>query len=1070
MKLKFNRFLVLLIMLVTQFTFAQERVVTGVVSDNTGLPLPGVSVLLKGTNISTQTDFDGKYSIKATPGQVLIFSYIGMKTQEIVASSSTITIKMAEDSVQLEGVVVTALGIKRKPKNLGYSVSSIKNTDLTQNSEPDLLKSINGKVAGVNINVSSGSPGAASQITIRGLNTFSGDTQPLIIVDGIRYSNTSIATSDQSNSGGGYESAISSLDPNDIASVNVLKSVAASALYGSRAVNGVIVITTKSGANNRKTNLTVNVGSGIYTDNIANLPDYQNKYGAGSNFKYGASSNGSWGPAFGKSGSDYGLNDDGTVATWPTVLAVAPELGPTIPYAAKPNNVKDLFKTGIVYDNTIGFNYSGEDGNFNTTISKLDQGSYIPFSSYDRTSISTGGSFKLGSKLSIGTNMSYAKTNQEGAFFGNQQSTSESASSSFARTLFIARNWDLNLPYEDASGASVTPNGNQFDHPLWSWKHDKILTSTNRTVIGVNLEYKFNNNISASYRFGFNKYSLDRKEIRDLKSIAYSGVGFLVTDHFNNEDIESTFLVNFNYKLNKDFDFAAIVGNNILQTNTNRIAYSGRGIITPNIYNLRNVKNVASLLDEGERYRNAGIFADVTFSYRDYLFLNATGRNDFSSSLPVNNNSYFYPSVSTSIILTDAFNIQSDILTFAKLRGSFAKVAKDATPEFLSSTYALENAYNENPVISNNSYLAYQQIQPEFTKEYEIGTELEFFRKRISLDLSLYTKKTTNLITDITVPASSGYVTYKTNVGAMSNKGIEVSLNLIPIKTTNFSWSLFTTFTKNKNKVLEIADGIERTAIATNNQGAKGEAGLEQIGYIIKDQPYGVFYGTRFARDANGNYLIDPGSGGILANVESGIIGDPNADFKMSFTNTLTYKNFSLRTQFDWKQGGDFQSGTIEQLMGRGVTRDTEDRENTFIIPGYYGNSDGTPLLDVNGNQIPNTTQLTMNDLYFSPATNGNTFAINSVNEATVYDGTVYRLREANLTYDLPAKYLKNTQFNKISFSFVGSNLWYFAPNVPKYTRFDPEIASFGSSKLQGIEITSAPTSRRLGFKINLTF
>ena len=299
MKLKFNGFLVLLV-LIAQLTFAQERVVTGVVSDNTGLPLPGASVLIKGTKTATQTDFDGKYTIKASPTQVLIFSYIGMKNQEISASATKINVKLASSTVELEGVVVTALGIKRKPKNLGYSVSSVKAAELTENSEPDLIRSINGKVAGVNVNVATGVAGSASQITIRGTSTLSGDTQPLIVVDGLIYNNTSVTSSNQSSGGGGYESALSTLDPNDIATVSVLKSAAAAALYGSRAANGVIVITTKSGSlNTKKANkLSVNVGSGTYFENIANLPDYQNKYGAGANFKYGEGSNGSWGPAF----------------------------------------------------------------------------------------------------------------------------------------------------------------------------------------------------------------------------------------------------------------------------------------------------------------------------------------------------------------------------------------------------------------------------------------------------------------------------------------------------------------------------------------------------------------------------------------------------------------------------------------------------------------------------------------------------------------------------------------------------------------------------------------------------
>lgn len=1078
MKLKFNGFLTLLIVLLTQITFAQDRTVTGIVTDESGLPIPGVNILVKGTQNGTQTDFDGKFKIAASPGQTLVFSFLGMKKQEVAASSTTLNVKMKSDAVELEGVVVTAFGIKRNPKDLGYTVSSIKASELTENSEPDLIRSISGKVAGVNVNVSTGVAGAASQITIRGINTFTGDTQPLVVVDGITYNNTSVTSSNQSSGGGGYESALSSLDPNDIATVTILKSAAASALYGSRAVNGVIVITTKSGSLNSKraNKLSVNFGSGTYFENIANLPEYQNKYGAGSNFKYNPNSNGSWGPAFGKAGSAYNLNDDGTVATWPTVLQVAPELGPTVPYVAKPNNVKDLFRTGVVLDNTLGFNYSGQDGSFNTTISDIKQEGYIPFNSYDRTSISTGGNFKLANGLTVGANLSFSKTNQVGGFFGEQQSSSASASSSFARTLYLARNWDLNLPYENpATGASVTPNGDQFDHPLWAWKHDQIITNTNRTVAGVNLNYKFNDNISASYRLGYNNYLLDRKQVRDLQSRADGGLGSLLTDRFTNEDIESTLLFNFDYKINKDFGLSAILGSNILQTNTSRIAFGGTEFIVPNIFTLRNVKSVANLIDEGDRYRNVGVFADVTFSFRDYAFINATGRNDFSSTLPVANNSYFYPSLSGSFIVTDAFNMNSKVLTFAKLRGGFAKVGKDASPEFLNSAFIIGDSYNNSPVIGNSVSLANQRIQPEFTTEYEIGTDLEFFNKRIVFDLSLYTKSTSNLITGVTVPTSTGYKTFNTNIGEMKNKGIEIGLTVVPVKTDNFKWSLFTTFTKNKNEVVKIADGIDRSRISDDNGSAKPETS-EQVGYIIPGESFGVFYGTKFARDANGNYLIDPVSGGILADVQPGIIGDPNADFKMSFINTLTYKNFTLKTQFDWKQGGDIHSTTIESLLGRGVTRDTEDREHTFIIPGYYGKADPdtgkiVAVTDSNGKAIPNTTQMTMNDLYFSEdGATGNTFGINSVDEADVYDGTVYRLREASLTYDIPSKLLEKTAFGKISFSIVGSNLWYLAPNVPKYTNFDPEVTSFGSSNLQGIEITSAPTAKRIGFKLNLTF
>lgn len=1048
MKPRLANYFAVLFVLFAQITFAQERTVSGTVSDNSGLPLPGVGIVIKGTQIGTQTDFDGKFSIQATPTTVLVFTYIGMKTQEVIASSTNLNVKLQDNSIELEGVVVTAFGIKRNPKDLGYSVSSVKASELTENSEPDLIRSLNGKVPGVNINVSTGVAGAANQITIRGTSSFIGKTQPLIVVDGVIYSNNEVTTSSQVTGGGGYETGLSTLDPNDIASMNILKSSAASALYGSRASNGVIVITTKSGAAGGKKakKLTVNVSTGTYFENIANLPEYQNKYGAGANFQY-SNANGSWGPSFAS------LT---TIPTWPNLLAAFPELGPTQPYVAHPDNVKDLFQTGTVIENSVGFNYSGEEGGFSVTISDLDQDGYIPFNTYDRTSFSTGGNFKV-KNFTIGANMSYSGTKQVGGFFGENQF--DGSSSSFARTLVLARNWDFNLPYEDpVTGYSVIPNAG-YDHPLWSWEHDRIISTSNRAVAGLNTDYKFNDHVSASYRIGYNKYNLDRKEIRDLGSRADGGLGSITTDRFITEDIESTLMVNFNYKLSEAFGLEAILGHNALQSKISRLAYQGKQLILPDIYTMRNVLDVSNLLDESSEKRNVGFFADVTLNFRDYFFLNATGRNEWSSSLPKNNNSYFYPSVSGSLILTDALKMNSKVLTFAKLRADYARVASDADPEFLNIIYPLGTTYNGVPTIGNDTSLGNQAVTPQFVNEFEFGTDLEFFQRRIALELTVYSKKTTDIITPVTVPISSGYETYLTNAGDMTNKGIEIGLTLVPVQTDNFKWTLFSTFTKNKNKVTKIFEGVDRFALDAN-----------EIAYAMVGEPMGVFYGTRFARDENGNYLINGADGGIIADPTPGIIGDPTPDFKTSFTNTLSYKGFSLRAQFDWRQGGDIKSTTIQSLLGRGVTRDTEDREHTFIIPGFYGDpATGLPLTDASNNQIPNTTQISMNELYFSPAAS-NTFAINSVDEADIYDGTVFRLREISLTYDVPKKMIEKTPFAAISFSLMGSNLWYHAPNVPKYTNFDPEATAYGSSNLQGIEVQSAPTAKRYGFKLNLTF
>ncbi|GAA3602633.1 SusC/RagA family TonB-linked outer membrane protein [Flavivirga amylovorans] len=1064
MKKKFSGLLTLLLAFVVQLSFAQEKTISGTISDVSGLPLPGATVLIKGTTSGTSSDFDGKYSIRASQGAVLVFSFVGYTSTEVtVNASNTINMTLQEDATALEEVVVTAFGIKRNAKNLGYAVSQVESKEVIENSEPDLLRSLSGKVAGVNVNFSNGVAGASNQISIRGQTTIGGASQPLFIVDGIAYDNRQVSTvelqppSGFSTGGGGYESGISSLDPNNIETVTVLKSTAAAALYGSRATNGVIVITTKSGSSlNKDANnkLSVSVSSGTYFEKIANLPDYQNKYGQGTQFKFNAGSNGSWGPAF---------DTLETIPVWNSWVTAFPDVyGPglieTLPYEAQPNNVEDLFDTGVVLDNSVTASSSNENGSFSVTLSDLQQKGYMPFNTYERTSFSAGGNFKLPNNITVGGSVSYSDTDQVGGFFGNQQFAG--SSSSFARSLWLGRAWDLSIPYTNPiTGGSVIPNTG-WDHPLWSWENDQITTNTNRVVTNLSIGVPINEHISASFRVGYNKYNLNRREVRHPASIASALTGgTLITDGAVNEDLESTLLLNFNYDLTDDIGFSAIAGLNTYQNTFKRDANLGTTFISPNIYTLANTITTSSLEDSYARKRNVGVFADLTLSYKDFLFLNGTGRNDWSSTLPLDNRSYFYPSASLSLIVTEALKLDSNTLTFAKLRGGWASVGNDAAAEFLNTTFALGVPFAAIPVVGNRVGLGDQEITPEFTDEIEIGADLEFFKRRIAIDFTWYKKTTTDLISPVSVPRSSGFTSFNTNIGEMTNTGIEIGLTLLPIQTENFTWNLFTTFTKNKNEVTELVEGLERIRLDGN-----------QIAYAIKGEPFGVFFGSKHLRDEEGNYIIDQSTGWIFQDPTSDVIGDPTPDFKIGFINTFTYKNLTLRSQIDWRQGGDIQSISIGSLLGRGVTRDTEDRERTHIIPGFYGDVNGNYTLDASGNRIPNTTQIDTNDLYFTGGGPSNTWGINSTDQGTVYDGTVYRLRELSLTYDVPSKWLEKTPFGKASFSAVGNNLWYFAPNVPRYTNYDPEVTSFGSGRVQGIENSSAPTSKRYGFKINLTF
>lgn len=1032
---------------------AQNRTITGKVTTSEGKPVPFATVTIKGTATAVSADVNGNFSIQAAPNDVLVFSAASFQTTELNAGNrSTINASLTSQDV-LSEVIVTALGIRRTDKGLGYSVSKVDPTTLVQKSEPDVLKSLQGKVAGVDIRSSQGTPGAATRIQIRGNNSFFGNSQPLIIVDGIPYSNDQVTTTSQVTNGGAYTSGIANLDPNDIASMTVLKGSSAAALYGSRASNGVIIITTKSGSARKTKGTEISYKSSVSIENIANLPGFQNDYGAGS--QQGISnSNGSWGPAF---------RDLDSIPAWPTLKAAYPELFPSanVKYRAYPDNVKDLFRTGTVYENSISINGGNEKSSVGLTASHLEHKGYVDHSSFNRANIGLGASTKLDIGVNVSGNFSYARTNQKGGFYGENQVGG--TASLFARSLILARNWDLNLPFEDKAGLPLIPNVTGYDNPRWSAKYNTIKTNEERIVAGMHADFNIIKWIRVDYNLGTNVSFLNRREVTEIGSRAASGLGRLVLDAYRNQEIESNFLITFTPTINNDFTLRTVLGNNVNQRTITDAVQTGNQFITKGVYTLGNTSQQQFTNDFYSRQRLFGLFADVTIGYKNFAFLNGTVRNDWSSTLPVENRSYLYPSVSGSFVFTDAFAVQSNILDYGKIRAGWAKVGRDASP------YSLQDIYTINPnflgvasaTLPNSANSA--DLKPEFTKELELGTQLSFLKRKIELDFTWYDRKSTNLIAIITTPPSSGYLSKVTNFGGISNKGVEIDLVVRPIRTKSFSWDVHGIFTKNKNIVTDLTSGVDRLPLAGIVTGINP--------YLEPGKPFGYLRGTVSARDAAGNLLIDPVTGWIITMDDEQMIGDPNPDYKLGVTNTLSYKGLTLSVLWDMTKGGDIYSETVNQLLGRGVTKDTRNRETSWIIPGVYGdaNNPGQPLL-VGGKTVPNQTIITTNDIYFSGGGPSASFGINSASEWAVYDATVYHLREVTIGYDIPKSLYKNWPVKGISVSLSGRNLWYLAPNMPKYTRFDPDVNSFGSTSVQGIELSAAPTTRRFGFNVNVTF
>ncbi len=1046
-------------MLLIGSAYAQDRRISGrVTSALDGAPIAGVSVLAVGSAASTQTDELGTFSI-GVPTSVteLEFRFLGYATQRVsIGNQSTVTVQLTEDAASLDEVVVTAMGIQRTAKSLTYATSRVDPDEILQNSEPDLLKSMQGKVAGVDIRTSQGTPGAATRFQVRGNSSFFGETQPLIIVDGVPYDNSMLETSSMTSGGSAYSSGISNLDPNDIESFNVLKGAAAAALYGSRASNGVVIITTKSGSTKLDQPTSVTLRSSFSLEDIANLPTYQNSFGAGSQFGY-SNSNGSWGPNF---------NSLDSIPTWPTYLDAYPEMfGSMVPYRAYPNNVKDLFNTGQIWENSINFTGGSAKSGFNVTLSQMDHKGYAPNSSFKRYNISAGGNLKVSEKMNVRGNVAFTNSKQVGGYFGENQV--DGAASQFARSLFLARNWDGSLPWQTEDGKDLNwLGGAQFDHPTWSAHNNYATTLENRVLTSFAADYTILDWWRVDYSLGANLSFLDRNEIYEVSSRAYEGLGGLVLDTRNHRELESTATTTFTPQITEDISFTGVLGFNYNQRVYDRVQNEGKRFISEGVYGLHNTAQQRFVIDDLFRRRIMGVFADATFGYRDFWYVRLTGRNDWSSTLPSNARSYFYPGVSTSFIFTDAFNISDGILNYGKIRASWAKVGRDTDPYMLANVYTLGTNFLGQPTGAIDNESRFAQLTPEFSKEIELGAELSFLDSRINLDFTWYNKISTDLLAPATVPFSSGYEFLFTNFGKISNQGVEIALRLRPLSPTSaVKWELSAAFTKNKNMVEELVEGTDRFALRGILSGSIST-------YLEPGLPYGYLRGTKSLRDDEGNLLINPQTGGLYEDLsQEYYVGNPNPDFKLGINNALSYKGFTLTALFDWTKGGSMYSVTNSSLLGRGVTKDTEMREYNAIIPGVYGTSDGQPILDANGNKIPNQTRVTVNDLYFSPDPNlGQTFAINTATEWNIYDGTVYRLREVSLGYDLPQSLFNNAFIKGVTVSVTGRNLWHLAPNFPKYSNFDPEVNSFGSSPSQGVELSAAPTTRRYGFNLVARF
>lgn len=1100
-------------------SYAQERIVTGkITSQDDGSALPGVNVLVKGTTTGTVTDGSGTYRLSVPAGSTtLVFSFIGLQTQEVdVAGRTMIDVQMASDVQQLSEVVVTAVGIQREKKALGYAVTDLGANRIQQKSEPDPVRALQGKIPGVNIIGSGGTVGSGTNITIRGNKSLLGNNQPLFVVDGIPFDNTSFAT-------GSFTSATTAtsrsfdLDPNNIESMTVLKGAAAAALYGSRASNGVIVVTTKAGKKSSRKGLEVTVNSSYSQERVSNLPEYQEQYGGGNNLTHVPGNFGSWGAPFDPTSPLWQLpanagivkgTDPETGAilldhpwvsagftTNPNASPYFPQFaGATYPYQFH-DNAREFFQTGSLKEFGISVASGNEKANFIGGASRTWNEGIVPFNELNRTSMNFGGNAQLENGLFIGGSINYVTISSTSppttGLFNGTTSVTE-------RLLFLPPNLPLkDLPFEDSKGVQAMYRPDN-DNPYYLARYAPNTSQVNRYFGNFNIGYDIREWLNVTYKAGFNGFTDSKLEVVPKTSVDLP-LGQLISDDIRRIELDGNFLVTITRDLATDLNMKAIVGHNANKRITNRQSFLGTGIIIPGINDFDNAQSVTPNGGIKSERSYQAAFADVSLSYKDWMFLNLTGRNDWASALPKDNRSYFYGGFSTSAIITDALNIQSEILSFAKLRAGWARVGSDPVPYQTYNSLFFINSQIGNNIANINfpfrgvnaqtlaNTLGNSTLTPEFTSELEIGTDLKFFNNKLGLDVTWYDRSTTDQIVPITVSATSGYASAVVNLGEVQNKGWEIGVNATPVSLSNgFTWDINAAFTRNRNLVVSLTEGLDEVFLAGFGNSVRA---VHRVG-----SPYGQIKGTvakRYSADPNaswdeGELLVDPATGKLITAAQEQLIADPNPNFTLGVTNTFSWKGISLTALLDYRHGGEMFSQTFNQVYGRGLVPGTvpdgpRGREVSFVIPGVVGNPlTQSAVLATDGSAQPNTTQIHSNDWWFI-----NTFGSAGPQEFSVFDATTIRLREVSIGFDFPKTWLSKTPFGSASIQLSGRNLWFNAVNFPSDLNFDPETNSLGagnveglsqfsgslqSGNAQGVDFGIVPTTKRYGVNLRFTF
>lgn len=1053
MKTRLRVLLTLLMALMMQISFAQQRSVSGTVTDEGGFPIPGVNVLIKGTSTGTQTDIDGKFTIQAAPTDVLVFSYIGMKSRESLASSTALKITMADEATELEGVVVTAVGIKREKASIGAATTTLKSAEINKGSQTNIADAIKGKVAGVVISNASTDPGASSGVIIRGFSSISGSNQPLYVVDGIPINDQS-NYSDGLNGGNDFGRGSGDINPNDIESMTILKGASATALYGSRAANGVIMITTKKGTAGK---LSVDFSTTTFFTSILRTPKYQDQFGQGWDGTHYLIENGSWGPRF-----------DGQPRPWGHIVDNSQKIKP---YSFQKDQLENFFDTGSSTLTTLAVSGGSGDSTVRLSYANSSQDGIYPTDadSFERNTLGLSGTSKVG-KVGISGSLNYVNTGGSAIATGQQGSATYNNLMQIPTDFPITEFRDYNNKFNNNDNY-YTPYG--IVNPYFSLNENGSDYNKERFYGAIELNYEINSWSNASYRFGLDTYS-DVTKVWTARIDASPGS---YNDGTSNEtsgsysearntikQLNHDLLYNINLKLSEKLDLASSFGFNINTREGSSMAASVLSQDIPQFFSFTNsalIPTVGSTLNSRKLY---GVYNSTTLSFAEQLYFTANLRNDWYSTLPKANRSVFYGGVNSSWIFTNTFPAIKSAVNYGKLRVGYGETGVDTDPYQVNSVYSLTASDNQGygqvalPINGITGYtvgdrLANPNLKPERRKEFEVGMEVSFFDNLFSIDATYYDAKVEDQILAIPLAPSSGYTTQTANVGTISNKGFEalLSMNLIRSKTDGFDWKASINFATN-NTILEKLD----PRVTQVQLGGTGNA--TQL-IARPGQAIGLLYGNVAERDPNGNIVVDA-DGIPVASTSQQVYGDTQYDYTMGVGNKFSWKGLSLDFTFDIREGGLMYSRTAEitRFTGNSITTTYNDRQ-PFIVPGSVVKNtadDGTVTY------TPNTVAVDSNHM-------DNYYAATANDRANVIDKSFIKLREVILNYNLPDKYFDKSFIKSISISLIGRNLFIWTPRNNQF--IDPEVSTFGTDlRSQFGEFSANPSTRSYGFSLKANF